>query len=224
MSMNPLILDTETSGLGTTAGVCEIGWQKLDDDGEIVASDVSLIDPESPISPGAAGVHGIFDKDVADAPTLEEYMTVVHDKPFMDKDYLFIAHNAPFDWRFVGDWVTSTKTLCTLRLARKLYPECENHKLQTLRAYLELPFVKGDAHSAMGDVEVVRQFLHRVNQDFGHDLADMVQIAMSPFEITKMAFGKHKGDKLVDLPAQYVRWLLKQNDVDPDLRTALEKL
>ncbi len=36
-----------------------------------------------------------------------------------------------------------------------------------------------------------------------------------------MTFGKHKGMNITDIPPDYKRWLLGQQDVDPYLRKAL---
>ena len=36
-----------------------------------------------------------------------------------------------------------------------------------------------------------------------------------------MSFGKHKGTALVNLPSDYVRWLLNQDNLDKNLRKAL---
>lgn len=37
-------------------------------------------------------------------------------------------------------------------------------------------------------------------------------------------FGKHKGTALIDLDQPYVRWLLKQENLNSDLRKSLESL
>ena len=37
-------------------------------------------------------------------------------------------------------------------------------------------------------------------------------------------FGKHKGTALIDLDQPYVRWLLKQENLNVDLRLSLESL
>lgn len=37
-------------------------------------------------------------------------------------------------------------------------------------------------------------------------------------------FGKHKGTALIDLDQPYVRWLLKQENLNGDLRKSLEAL
>ena len=37
----------------------------------------------------------------------------------------------------------------------------------------------------------------------------------------KMPFGKHKGRLLTDIPSSYLRWLLRECDLDPPLRRAV---
>lgn len=223
MTVQYTIFDTETSGIGAGHGVCEFAYMTIDEDFQIIDQDVSLIDPECKISAGASGVHGIRDIDVAEAPTLEEYMTILKDRPFK-KPTVFIAHNARFDIGFLKDWVDIQAPFCTLRLARKLWPDAENHQLQTLRMELNLPFVRGDAHSALGDVEVVRQMLIRAREEFGYTLQEMVELSAAPIKVEKFPFGKHKGVPLSEVPKQYVTWALKNLDLDPDLKAALEAL
>lgn len=223
MTLRFTIFDTETSGIGNGHGVCEFAYMTIDENMEVIDQDVSLIDPECKISAGASGVHGIRDSDVADAPTLEEYMTVVKDKPFSSPT-VFIAHNARFDIGFLKDWINIDSQLCTLRLARKLWPDAENHQLQTLRMELNLPFTRGDAHSALGDVDVVRHLLKRAKDEFGYTLQEMIELAAAPIKVDKMPFGAHKGKPLSELPKQYVNWALKNLDLEPDLKVALQAL
>lgn len=217
-----IIADCETPSLKVEDGVVEVAFMEIDYNAEVISQESSLIDPEVPITPGAAGVHGIRDVDVADAPTLEEYMTIVKDQPYLKDEWVFIGHNSKFDFARLGHWFNSTTQLCTLRLARKLWPESPDHKLQTLRMYLNLPFVRGDAHSALGDVEVCRQILKLAMQEFGYTMEELIAIANEPVEITTMPFGKHRGVLIKDLPAQYKSWALKNLDLEPDLRKALE--
>ena len=61
--------------------------------------------------------------------------------------------------------------------------------------------------------------IHRLNiQDI-----EQLYIASEAARIPKsISFGKHKGTAIQDLPADYVQWLLRQDDLDPYLRKALE--
>ena len=61
--------------------------------------------------------------------------------------------------------------------------------------------------------------IHRLNiQDI-----EQLYIASEEARIPKsITFGKHKGTAIQDLPADYIQWLLRQDDLDPYLRKALE--
>ena len=61
--------------------------------------------------------------------------------------------------------------------------------------------------------------IHRLN------IQDIEQryIASEEARIPKsITFGKHKGTAIQDLPTDYIQWLLRQDDLDPYLRKALE--
>ena len=225
MTYRYLVIDTETTGFKKPAGIAELAFLEFDENLEVLKRTRSLIDPQLPIEPGASGVHGITNQMVADAPTLEEFLTIVEDHPFDDGEIVVVAHNAAYDMQFVGPLIPNlAATVCTLKCARKIYPEADDHKLQTLRYWLELDVEEADAHSAMGDVEVTFALLKRLMKDSGLNLAGLAEISKAPTHITKMGFGKHKGTKLEDLPGEYVSWLLNKADIDPDLRYALTNL
>lgn len=223
--MRFIIFDTETSGLGSGAGICELAYCEIDDQCNVISKGNSLIDPGCPISPSATGIHGIYDSHVANSPTIEEYMTVVHEiPPFLGDEVIFIAHNAKFDVRFLKDWVNIGQEFCTLRLARNVWPESPDHKLQTLRVFLGLPMVRGDAHSAAGDVEVVRQLLLRAMTETDSTMEEMALFLSKPEKIDVFPFGKHKGVKLKDVPKDYIKWALKNLEMESGLKAALEAL
>jgi exodeoxyribonuclease X len=84
------------------------------------------------------------------------------------------------------------------------------------------------AHCALDDVRMCKQIFHScacelarlgVCVDTMEDIWKASEIARVP---TVMAFGKHKGCKIEDVPRDYARWLLGQPDVDPYLRQALQ--
>ena len=218
-----LVLDTETTGLTKDAGVVEIAWVELNQHLDVIDTVYSLIDPQMPISPGASGVHGITNRDVADAPTLDEFFQIVKGNPFDDLDHVIVvAHNVPFDMKFVSRYIPNLAgTVCTLKCARRVYPDESEYKLQTLRFALGLEVREADAHSANGDVEVCLALLKRMMQDTGLDVDGLIELSSMPMAITKMPFGKHKGVKLADLPADYVYWLLNKAEINDDLRAAL---
>lgn len=216
--------DTETSGLGKDAGVVQISWVETDDDFNEVAQFDSLINPEVPIQFGAMSVHGITEDMVKDAPTIAEFMASVG-YPLAGPDVILAAHHAQFDVNFFGPWMDEPNTLCTLKCARVLYPDAENHKLGTLRCMLGLDGDVRKAHSAQEDVSVLVQLAKRMCSDFNLTLPELMEVQNRPRQIKKMPFGKHRNALLKDLPDDYIHWLLtKADNVDADLRASLEAL
>lgn len=64
-----VIFDLETTGLGIGEDkIIEIAYEKILPSGEIVAY-CQRINPGKPIDPAASSINGIYDKDVADAPS-----------------------------------------------------------------------------------------------------------------------------------------------------------
>ena len=220
-----LLADTETTGVSPSDGIVEVAWLLISDDFEVLDEGHSLINPQRPIPAGASAVHGITNKDVEGAPTADEYFYDVLGNKLADLDAVFTAHNAPFDIRYFGPYLPdATPQMCTLRLARKLYPDVDNHKLGTLVYALGLDVDKSRFHSADGDMIILMSLLGKMTEDFGYTLWDLFEAANTPIQMTKMTFGKHKGTPLKDLPTSYVTWLLKLDNLDPDLRASLGNL
>lgn len=90
--------DTETTGLGVSARLVEIGAVRFA--GTVVlATFQRLVAPGVPVTPGARAVHGLSDADVAGQPPAEivlpAFFAFVGDAPLL-------AHNAPFDLGVLG--------------------------------------------------------------------------------------------------------------------------
>lgn len=94
--MKKIVLDTETTGLGSCAEIVEISI--IDNDSGEVLID-TLVKPTSPIPVDATNIHGITDAMVADAPAWSE----IHDKVQTIFDHcseLFI-YNSEYDIRLI---------------------------------------------------------------------------------------------------------------------------
>lgn len=222
--MRYFIGDTETTGMGDGSQVVEISWIEVDDDFNIVDRQYSLIKPTVPIQYGAMAVHGITEDMVKNAPSIEEFMAGAGGS-LGGPEAVLVAHNAPFDIRYFAPFMAEPKTICTLRCARILYPEAENHKLTTLKFWLGLNGDHDRAHTADEDVAVLLQFIKRMCFDHNLTLADLFEVQARKRKIETMPFGKHKGVALKDLPKSYVSWMLKEaKNLDPDLKASLEAL
>lgn len=223
--MHLFFADCETTGVTPKDKIVELAYAITDENMEVIEADQSLIDPQMPIPSGASAVHHITNKMVECEPTLEEYMEVNNYPLNTEEPMLFIAHNAPFDFRYFGPHMhPDTKTFCTLRLARKLFPDLDSHKLQALKYSLDLPEVDGDAHRADADVEMLMNFVRYCVMHTGKTIFELAEFSNQAIEITEVKFGKHKGKALKDVPLDYWQWLFKQDNVDPDLRASVLKL
>lgn len=127
-----VVIDVETTGLTSFDRICEIGITKIRN-GRIVDQFETLINPGVRITNTV--FHGIEDWMVAEAPLFEDVAWKI--SAFIGTSVL-IAHNAPFDTRFLRYELQRMGTdlshyaLCTLKLARRLHPEFPYHRLDYL--------------------------------------------------------------------------------------------
>ena len=155
------IIDLETTGLSPDKGdrIIEVGIMIVDAAYNVVAMHETLINPKRKVT--LTHVHGIDDRMVSNAPTMEEVnqeiLALLHNR-------IVVAHNATFEQRFLnselqGRDLTTNNFLDTLKYARLITPT-DNHKLGTIAEFYGVPYV--DAHTAMGDVIVTRQVLAKM--------------------------------------------------------------
>jgi len=86
---------------------------------------------------------------------------------------IFVAHNVNFDYQFLKAVFEKEKRpfkykrLCTLRYARKVFPELKSHRLEVLCDFLEIENVA--KHRAYGDaLATAHLLLHLMTKDEGH--------------------------------------------------------
>lgn len=138
--------------------------------GEAVESWSTLVDPETAIPPGIQALTGITNEMVAGAPTFRALAEGLYERL---QGRVFVAHNARFDYGFLRQEFEraglkfQAKTLCTVRLSRKLYPAHSRHNLDSLIARHGLAC--GARHRALGDAEAVWQFLRVAAAERGAD-------------------------------------------------------
>ncbi|MEZ5345806.1 MAG: exonuclease domain-containing protein [Pyrinomonadaceae bacterium] len=149
-----VVFDLETTGAKTPpCRVTEIGAYRVSGR-KIVDEFQTLINPEVPIPEFIVGLTKITDEMVKDAPKFAEVAP-----RFMEfvGDAVLVAHNAPFDMRFLNHEISlihfnhrvANPSLCTVRLSRKLVPEVDNHRLNTVANYYSIDLT--DHHRASAD-------------------------------------------------------------------------
>ena len=135
-----------------------------------------------------------------------------------------IGHNIDFDWVAIGS--PDVKRICTLALARSLWPSLDSHTQSALLYFFERDTARDqlrNAHSALADVwicsKIVGQIIDKLHPSSLDALWEMSEKARIP---TTMPYGKHKGELISQVPTDYKQWLLRQDNVSGYLRKALE--
>lgn len=175
-------LDTETTGLSSSRGgrVCELAILQVKG-GAIVENFQELIDPQTPIEPGAYGVHGISDAMVAGKPSFRALAPRVS---ALLAGTVMVCHNAPFDESFLraefaraGSEMPAIPVLCTLKLARRHF-SFERNNLGSIAAALDVE-TQG-WHRAGNDVAILdkifRYFLKEFSMRGTSTLGELVDL------------------------------------------------
>lgn len=216
---NYVFLDTETSSAEPHRGVVEIAWVRTDENFNILESVQSLIDPQQMISASASGIHGLTNKEVEDAPTLPEFFQT-HTIP---GNTVCLGHNVQFDTHTIGPHIKGEFVeACSLRWARRVYPDADDHKLLTLIFALNLPRSEG-AHRAMADVMSSLYLTKHLCERMGVNLREYAIRSQTPFQVTRIGFGKYKGERLSDVPTPYLIWMREKMTLDMDLDYSVKR-
>lgn len=166
-----VVVDVETTGGSPGSGhrVTEIAAVCVEG-GEIRESFATLVNPGVRIPSMIVSLTGITDAMVAGAPRFGQVADQV--LPFLE-GRVFVAHNAPFDWRFVcAELERSTgilpagRQLCTVKLARKLLPQLPSRSLDGLALYfgLEIESRHRALDDAVATAHVLLRFLEALDE------------------------------------------------------------
>jgi DNA polymerase III epsilon subunit-like protein len=221
-----IFLDTETTGTENKDRLCQLAYKQ--NTGEIVNE---LFKPPLPIEIEAMSIHHITNEMVADRPAFKDS----HDYQKLfdllnDDENILVAHNANFDVdMLIKEGIHPKKFICTLKLARHLDPNgvIPKYNLQYLRYFLGIK-IQATAHDALGDILVLEKLFERLfarmNKDFSSDQVEdkMIEVSNNPVLLSRMLFGKHKGQLFKDIPVDYLQWLSGKNDLDEDMRYTID--
>lgn len=168
--MNFVAMDFETAN-GQRDSACSIALTVVRND-QIVDQFYTLIKPETYFSARNSQIHGIYAEDVAQAPKFNQVWP--HIASFFTPQKLVVAHNATFDIGVLRSTLQHYDipephylALDTLTTSRRLYPQFENHKLNTLCTNLEIPLE--NHHNALADSIACAKILIKEAQEFGTD-------------------------------------------------------
>ena len=219
--MSAYIFDTETTSADQPE-LIEAAWLLMSEElADHHPRDVFLqrYQPTKAISFGAMAVHHILPSDLTACPSNAEFSLPI------DMRYM-VGHKVDFDWEVAGS--LNVKRICTLAMARRVWPDAESHTLGALCYMLgtDLEAVRlelRDAHNALADCYLCARVLFAIIEQCGEVLRtweDVYQFSEKARVPTRMAFGKHAGRLIADVPYDYRAWYARQPDPDPYLLRA----
>lgn len=216
------VIDFETTGLEPpVAEVCEVGYC------DVIIEDRHVCDPVSylcgfdgDMPPEVRAVHHISkgDCDGLDPFDLDR---------LDDSDVtVFAAHNWEFENRFFSP---SKRSICTYKSALRVWPDATSHSNGALFYWLL------DQGKINPDLTKCQPF-HRAGPDAyatawilvallasGATGKDMVKWTSEPKFLPKCTIGKYRGVKWEDVEGGYLSWMVRQPDMDYDLRWNAQK-
>lgn len=215
------VIDIETTGLVPPAEIIEIGCV------DVVAADgvisielprAQLFRPLHGITPETMAVHHITERDFTpDTPACTDALLFALVNAAPEPDVL-VAHNCAFEQRFISDFASNALPwICTHKIALRVWPDAPRHSNQVLRYWRGLVLDAALAmppHRAGPDAWVTAHLLAEMLQSASVD--EMVEWTTKPGKLPTIGFGKHKGAKWPDVPADYLRWMTRQKDMNAD--------
>lgn len=172
--MNYVALDFETAN-SYPGGACSVALARFDEEGTLLETYYSLIRPKHPyFDPGMTAVHKLSSDDCLAAPEFDKIWEQM--RSFIGRDIL-VAHNAVFDMGVMKAAFEAydleareMSYLCTLTIARKLWPKMHSYKLSYLVDYFDMEY---QAHYALDDAIMCGKIMYRLCQGHLNELLDL---------------------------------------------------
>ncbi len=215
--MKAIIFDTETTGKNSPV-LIEAAWLSVEQINPLITTEsfCQRYNPQKPIELGALATHHILDEELVDCAPANTF------KLPEGAEYI-IGHNIDYDWGVIG--APNIKRICTLALAREVWKDIDAYSQSALLYFLDRSNAREilrNAHSAEVDVKICASILSEICKQLAVSSIEGLWQASEDARIpTVMTFGKHKGMPITDIPNDYKRWLLSQDNLDPYLQQAL---
>lgn len=159
-----VVFDVETTGLSVMYDtIIELAAVKIKN-GEIIDRYESFANPHRPLADVIIELTHITDDMLVDAPEAEQVFKEFYE---FSKGCILVAHNASFDMGFldagyekIGVGKATNPVIDTLELARFLFPNSKNHRLNTLCKKLDIELTQH--HRAIYDAEATGYLLWKL--------------------------------------------------------------
>lgn len=220
--MSGYIIDTETTGTDPKlANIIELAYGPISEDLRTFSTvTCTRFKPDVKIDCGAMAVHHIIPDDLKDCSH--------HSQAKLPADAAYIiGHNVDFDWNFLGQ--PDVRRICTLALARHVWPQVGSHTLGAC-IYRILPFDVArerlrNAHSAGADVHLCHELLSYLLDEYFEclTLEELWTVSEDARLFKIWTFGKFKGKPLAAADRGYMSWCLRQPDMDEYVKKTIQK-
>ncbi len=239
-----ILFDTETTGNAEEDRIIQVGAIILSNSGidnhydELCSSDID-------IKIEAMEVHGIVPSDLENKPNFTDTLFYKKLNELNQPENYLIAHNIKFDLGMLEKegFKNNLTLIDTLRCAKHLYPQSPFHRLQYFRYSLELYKdekakaqklgIEIKPHDALSDVIIMQLFMSelvkKVKEKFPdqNPMKQLANLTQTPVMLETFRFGKYKDQKIAKIVNQdkgYISWMLKNMDLDEDLKYTLDTL
>ncbi|MBY0561442.1 exonuclease domain-containing protein [Hyphomicrobium sp.] len=209
------VIDLETTGLDpVNDAIIEIASIDLKAGGTFVNAQSTLVNPGRPIPPESSAVHGIIDADVVQSPKMRE---VIGDYDGADA---YVAHNFEMERDFLEPLIGKKVWVCTYRCAVRAWRDLPSYKNEVIRYAkglinpLGVDRAKIVPHRAHSDILVTGAIMTELLKVA--NFATLVEWTNAPLYLPRFFFGMHQGTPIEQVPADYLQWVLKQKNMDPD--------
>ncbi|MDR2931873.1 MAG: PolC-type DNA polymerase III, partial [Oscillospiraceae bacterium] len=188
-----IVFDLETTGLSAAMErITEIGAVRLRD-GVVVESFNTFVDPEKSVPSDIVKLTGITDDMLVGAPKEADALAAFY--AFCGGDSaVLVAHNAPFDTAFIRAAAQRCKMsyaftgIDTVPIARAIYKDSKNFRLNTIAKYLGLPDF--NHHRACDDAatlaEIFKIMLRDIGERFGAERVSQINTACAGTDIKRL--------------------------------------
>lgn len=158
------VVDLEATGTGADAKIIQIGIV-LVENGEIIDSYATDINPYEPLDDHIKNLTGITDQQLEQAPDFGQVAGTIYD---MIGDAIFVAHNVKFDANLLAEalffegYELLTPRVDTVELAQLFFPAFDKYSLGNLAEHLDLGL--DQAHTAISDALATARLLIKIQE------------------------------------------------------------
>lgn len=217
------VIDFETTSLESTGDVIEYAYTDLDRNTGLITPGAARLYGAADVPPETRAVHHIWPEDLAGLDRFDPEAMV--DEALAAGVAGMAAHQSEFEGKWVGRYLEGNIPLvCTYKAALRTWPDAPSHGNFALLYWLKdagkvTPdrALIGQAHRALPDTYATAWLLKALF-DSGVTGKEMAQWTREPRMLPRCPIGKFRGKPWGEVETGFLRWMLNQNEMEPDLK------